>query len=72
MKLYKVHGVVRTATDASTFCQWVGSQAECAAARKEFIARGGKRVDAQTDEVVVPTDKVGLLKFLNEMSGGAE
>lgn len=44
---------------------WAGSQAEAAAKRAAWTKEGAKRNDIQTDEVDVPTDKKGLLEFLN-------
>lgn len=45
---------------------WAGSQGEAASIRKQWVSGGTKRADITTDEVDVPTDKAGLLKFLND------
>lgn len=69
MKLYKITAE-RTvkqngspSVDTRTF--WLGSQSECAAKRKELLAEGFKRVEIETDERDIPTDKTGLLAYLN-------
>ncbi|MCA9233252.1 MAG: hypothetical protein KDA57_21590 [Planctomycetales bacterium] len=47
---------------------WVGSQAEAATTRKTLVADSGyQRKDIDTTEVDVPTDKKGLLAFLNAL-----
>lgn len=59
MKLYKV-----SAKDVST--KWVGAQADAASHRK-FLNSVKKipRDAITTEEVEVPTDKKGLLEWLN-------
>jgi hypothetical protein len=52
-------------TEQSIF---VGSQADAASKRKELVAEGFKRAEITTVEVDVPTDKAGLLDFLNLMA----
>jgi hypothetical protein len=59
MKLYKV-----TARNEKT--NWVGSQADAAKARKTFTDAGYKRAEIDTDEHDIPTNKEGLLGWLNE------
>lgn len=67
MKLYLVHGSIKTGdTGYETVAKWVGTQADCAATRADFINKGAKRADLTTDEINVPTDKTGLLEFLNK------
>ena len=64
MKLYRVI--------ASTDIQkviWVGTQSDAGKARKELVAEGFKRAEIQTEEVDVPTNKEGLLAFLNALEG---
>ena len=68
MKLYLVHGSIKKADDFETVAKWCGSQSECASARKEFTAQGAKRADLTTDEVEVPTNKAGLIEFLNKQA----
>lgn len=60
MKLYKT-----TATNDPK-AHWAGSQAEAAGQRKALNQAGHKRDSITTDEVDVPTDKKGLLEFLNK------
>ena len=64
MRLYKL-----TQTDAGpepVRIRWVGTQADAAAMRKEWNTKlHVKRDDILTEEVDVPTDKKGLLEFLN-------
>ena len=61
MKLYeitaKVDGVIKT--------QYAGSLQYGIAARKTLSESGVKRADIKQEEVNVPTDKQGLLDFLN-------
>lgn len=47
--------------------QFVATQSEAASTRKALVSDGFKRADVTTAEVDVPTDKVGLLAFLNVM-----
>lgn len=66
MKLYKITatGTPDSETpDSET--HWVGTQADAASKRKKLLTDGYKRANIDTDEVDVPTDKAGLLKFLN-------
>lgn len=44
---------------------WVGSQAEASKYRASLTSSGVKRADITTDEIDVPTDKRGLLEWLN-------
>ena len=44
---------------------WQGSQAEASAVRAAAVRDGAKRKDVETEAVDVPTDKAGLLAFLN-------
>ena len=61
MKLYRVIG-----NSDKQKVIWVGSQSDAAKARKELMAQGFKRAELLTEDVDIPTDKVGLLKWLNE------
>ena len=73
MKLYLVTAEVDVSEDGTKFDRhaiWSGSQAEAASARKELTARGARRKDIKTTDVNVPTDKEGLLRFLNLMTTG--
>lgn len=63
MKLYRT-----TVTDAGpedVAVRWAGSQAEAASQRKA-LNQNFKRDKINTEEVDVPTDKKGLLEFLNK------
>lgn len=69
MKLYKQTAVVRDSAGAAQETHWSGSQAEASKQRAEWTRKGVKRAEITTDEVDVPTDKKGLLEWLN--NGGA-
>ena len=67
MRLYKI---TATAPDTepglpNTRITWVGSKAEGVQARKKLADDGWKRKEVEEVEVDVPTDKAGLLDFLN-------
>ena len=64
MKLYRV-----SANADVQKIVWVGTQSDAAKARKEFVADGFKRAELSTEEVDVPTNKEGLIAFLNGMEG---
>lgn len=63
MRLYKItaqgdHKLVPTVLFA-------GSQADAASQRKALTEQGYKRASIETKEVEVPTNKQGLIDFLN-------
>jgi len=63
MRLYKL-----TQSDAGpepVRVKWVGTQADAAHTRKDWVKLGAKRDNIETEEIEVPTDKKGLLDFLN-------
>lgn len=60
MRLYKI-----TANETALPSVWAGSQAEAATARKLLVDQGAKRKDLVTEEIEVPTNKQGLIDFLN-------
>jgi hypothetical protein len=74
MRLYRISAVIikdikesESESGSLTFRRkYVGSQADAAAARKVFIEAGAKRKDIESVEVNVPTDKEGLIAFLND------
>ena len=73
MKLYLVTAEVDVSEDGTKFDRhvvWGGSQAEAASARKELVDRGARRKGVKTYAVDVPTDKTGLLQFLNDFGSG--
>jgi hypothetical protein len=69
MKLYLI---TASFGEDNTQQTWGGSQADAAAARKNFVTEGAKRKDIWTYEVDVPTGKVDLIQFLNDYQGNAE
>ena len=60
MKLYRISG-----NSDKQRVIWVGSQSDAAKARKELIEDGFKRAELLTEDIDVPTNKEGLLDFLN-------
>lgn len=60
MKLYRISG-----NSDKQRVIWAGSQSDAAKARKELIADGFKRAELLTEDIDVPTNKEGLLDFLN-------
>lgn len=65
MKLYLI---TENTESPNAHVIWAGSQAGAASARKEMLARGATRKDTKTYEVDVPTNKEGLMQFLNDLS----
>lgn len=65
MKLYLVTGSMQEPLSGQPMqaTRWVGTQADAAKIKKAFKDQGLKHIDVK--EVDVPTDKQGLLKFLN-------
>ena len=70
MKLYAIH--TEQGADGEPTTVWTGSQSEAATARKNLLAQGSKRAELRTYLVDVPTDKVGLLQFLNDYAAGTK
>lgn len=71
MKLYRITAI-RSSLDSDTpdsEIHWVGSQAEASQKRKTLVSSGFKRAEIETEEVEVPTDKKGLLAWLNAHGG---
>lgn len=73
MRAYKVvlkQGV--EAAEGHTRVVWAGTQADARGARQNLMdAHDVKRSQVDLEEVDVPTDKAGLLAFLNENKVGA-
>lgn len=69
MKLYKITVHVAREDGEAPIVEWLGTQAECASSRRKWNSEGVKRNDIDTEEVEVPTDKKGLLAFLNQCGG---
>lgn len=74
MRLYKITTSVDHPTDDDVrlfVTKYVGSQSEAAATRKELLDQGATRKGTETFEVDVPTDKAGLMAFLNNLVSAA-
>jgi hypothetical protein len=65
MRLYRTSYVEPAGDDSAggTYCNWQGSMADAASARREAKTEGYE--DVQTEEIDVPTQKAALLDFLN-------
>lgn len=68
MKLYRIDATTGDGQD--TVSQFVGTQSAGATLRKELGEQGFKRKDIVTAEVDVPTNKEGLIAFLNDLVRG--
>lgn len=66
MKLYLI---TAASADTASHSSWVGSQAEAASMRKRLTPEF-RRAEITTSEVDVPTDKQGLIQFLNALAAG--
>lgn len=72
MRLYKITALNTSRGDApDSDITWVGSQTDAAAKRKQLTAEGFTRKEIETEEIDVPTDKAGLMAFLNKMRNAA-
>jgi hypothetical protein len=67
MNLYKTSGVT-SATPGDTKNQWSGSLADASKDRVAMKKAGLKAVESIPTEV--PTDKAGLIAFLNSLEAG--
>lgn len=67
MKLYRIEFGFAKKGEELVGVQWRGTQADAAAAKKQLLQ--GSAYDIEVDAVDVPTDKAGLLAFLNEHCG---
>ena len=68
MRLYKISALNTSQGDQpDSETHWVGSLADASAKRKQLTAEGWTRKEVETIEIDVPTDKAGLLGFLNAM-----
>lgn len=63
MRLYKTT-FIDDAKEGATCATWSGTQADAGKDRKAMKSEGMRNVE--TEEVEVPTDKKGLLEFLNQ------
>lgn len=69
MNLYLVTSKTKVDVDEDfEVSEFVGSQAEAATVRARMVKEGAARKDITTLAVNVPTDKEGLLRFLNLMA----
>ena len=68
MKLYLITAT-STDTGVAPHASWVGSQAVAASMRKR-LSPEFRRAEITTSEVDVPTDKQGLIQFLNALAAG--
>lgn len=67
MNVYKVTGKNNSGSEApDTETRWAGSQTEAAKARKALGEAGFKRSEIETHTVEIPTNKDGLLEWLNK------
>lgn len=62
MRFYKI----TTTNEANKTVHWVVSKAEAANYRKVSVESGVARKNINTEEIDVPTNKEGLLAFLNK------
>jgi hypothetical protein len=62
MRLYRI---TTSAELSSPTVRWAASKAEAASIRQSMCTDGASRASINTEEIDVPTDKVGLLRFLN-------
>lgn len=70
MKLYIVSGKLDMSQDGTKFApstRAFASQAECASERKRLTDRGLPRKAIDTFEIDMPTNKEGVLNFMNTL-----
>ena len=66
MRLYKINAEYLHDDNTKVFVtQFVGSKADGVAERKKLMDDGARRKDITETEVDVPTDKTGLINWLN-------
>ena len=68
MNLYLVTARIDAGPGYEEMSEFVSSQAEAATVRARHVKEGTPRKDITTVAVNVPTDKEGLLRFLNLMA----
>lgn len=67
MKLYRIAAVNTSKGEQPDLeTHWVGSKAEGVLKRKQLAAEGWTRKEISEVEVEIPTDKKGLLEWLNK------
>lgn len=66
MRLYKITAInTSKGEQPDTETHWVGSKSEGVTKRKELLAEGWTRRELTETEVDIPTNKEGLLAWLN-------
>lgn len=66
MRLYKITAVNTSGgNQPDTETHWVGSKSEGVAMRKKLLAEGWTRCELAEVEIDIPTNKEGLLAWLN-------
>ena len=65
MRLYRTTG---RGEDKPAWVIWTSSEADAGKARHKMTADGLHRKDVETVPVEVPTDKLGLIAFLNGLA----
>lgn len=65
MKLYRVSAVSQENPHDRHFAEWTGTQAGCGKLRATLTGNGVPKKDILTREYEVPTNKEGLIAFLN-------
>jgi hypothetical protein len=70
MKLYKVSAKYSIKLNGAPVLQtpskYLGTKGECIAYRKELMEAGAKRKEIETEAVDIPTNKEGLVEWLNQ------
>jgi hypothetical protein len=67
MNLHKTTFTDHSAPGTPTFAKWHGSAADASKARTE-LKRADRNCNPNSEAVDVPTDKAGLLEFLNALT----
>lgn len=74
MRAYKVSATVEECSDDGrphVVTKFAGTQADARTARQAIVDEHGvKKKDVALDEIEIPTDKAGLLGFVNNLVGG--
>jgi len=70
VRAYRIGATVTEDEERLAIVRFGGSMKEATDARQSLVdAYGVKKSSVSIDEVDVPTDKPGLLRFLNELVG---
>jgi hypothetical protein len=69
-RAYHVSAQLKTSDGETTLNKFAGSQGDAAAAKRDMLEAhkdgGLKRADVQVEEIDIPTDKKGLIVWLNK------